>query len=212
MSEWKTGRNMSEQGLRQRKKARTHAGIVEAATKAFLEFGYDNTTLEQVAEAAGVTKRTLLRYFPSKTHLVLGGQHEALEVFRSAAETREGRSILDIWEEHVAVNAQWIAEHGDAKVAQSIATSEPAIIPEMLAIQAEYQALIYAALLDELGSSNLEDQALCAVVAGALIGGNYQIGALFMERGGYAELPAATHKVIDLVRTRLLDGNAVDRG
>ena len=95
--------------------SQTRAQILHAATRSFLELGYDNITLEHVAKMAGVTKRTLLRYFPSKTHLVLGGHHEALERFRDAVKSRGDKSVIDVWEDHVETNAQWIAEHGDAK-------------------------------------------------------------------------------------------------
>lgn len=38
----------------------------------FLERGYENTTVDQIAAAAGMSKRTFFRYFPSKDDLVIG--------------------------------------------------------------------------------------------------------------------------------------------
>ncbi|RFA10383.1 hypothetical protein B7R54_15095 [Subtercola boreus] len=34
--------------------------------------GYDGTTVDQIAAAAGMSKRTFFRYFPSKDDLVIG--------------------------------------------------------------------------------------------------------------------------------------------
>jgi len=197
-------RVLEEQGLRQRKKTQTRAQIVEAAIAAFLQFGYEKTTLDQIADAAGVTKRTLLRYFPSKVHLVLGGQHEAMQAFKHAIANRCERSVVDIWEEHVAVNAAWIAEHGDAKVSRSIIASEPAINTAMLGIQAEYQNLIFECLVEEFPGDG-DREILLAIVAAALVGGNYQVGSLYFERGDYKSLPSAERTVIQTIRSQLLD-------
>ncbi|MEU4475597.1 TetR/AcrR family transcriptional regulator [Micromonospora sp. NPDC023888] len=43
--------------------------IVQAATKLFLELGYDRASLARVAESAGVSKATLFKQFPTKAAL-----------------------------------------------------------------------------------------------------------------------------------------------
>jgi AcrR family transcriptional regulator len=58
-------------GLREKKVARTRRQIVEVAVTSFIEHGYDETTMEQIAEAAEIGASTLYRYFPSKELLVL---------------------------------------------------------------------------------------------------------------------------------------------
>src|SRR5687768_18043638 len=45
------------------------AAIVDAATRLFGEKGYEGTRTAEIAAAAGVTERTLFRYFPSKEKL-----------------------------------------------------------------------------------------------------------------------------------------------
>jgi len=45
------------------------AAILQAATKLFGEKGYEATRTAEIAAAAGVTERTLFRYFPSKEKL-----------------------------------------------------------------------------------------------------------------------------------------------
>ncbi|WP_083913630.1 TetR/AcrR family transcriptional regulator [Nocardia concava] len=59
--------------------------IIEAATTVFLEFGYERTSVETVAEVAGVSKQTIYNYFGDKRTLfrvVLAG-------VRAAADTAE---------------------------------------------------------------------------------------------------------------------------
>jgi AcrR family transcriptional regulator len=58
-------------GLRERKKRRTHAAISDAAIALFLEHGFNQVSVLQVAEAAEVSKRTLFAYFPTKEDLVV---------------------------------------------------------------------------------------------------------------------------------------------
>lgn len=57
-------------GLRERKKIRTRATLVEVAAELCLKQGYDNTTVEQIAAAADVSPRTFSRYFPTKETVV----------------------------------------------------------------------------------------------------------------------------------------------
>ena len=45
------------------------AAIIEAATRLFLDAGYAGTSLAKVAEAAGVSKATLFKQFPTKAAL-----------------------------------------------------------------------------------------------------------------------------------------------
>jgi AcrR family transcriptional regulator len=53
------------------KAARTRKHIIDVAYEMFLAEGYDQTTMEQVAERAEVGSSTLYRYFPSKDLLIL---------------------------------------------------------------------------------------------------------------------------------------------
>jgi AcrR family transcriptional regulator len=58
-------------GLRERKKARTKAAIQQHALRLFSEQGYQQTTVDQIAEAAEVSPSTFFRYFGSKEETVM---------------------------------------------------------------------------------------------------------------------------------------------
>jgi len=65
-----------------RPEATTHAAIEQAAFKLFAERGFDATTLDAIAEAVGVGRRTLFRYFASKNDIPWGQFDRTLDGFR----------------------------------------------------------------------------------------------------------------------------------
>lgn len=63
-----------------------HIAIEQAAFRLFGEQGFDDTTMDQIAQAVGVGKRTLFRYFPSKNDIAWGQFDESLRHFREQFE------------------------------------------------------------------------------------------------------------------------------
>jgi AcrR family transcriptional regulator len=57
-------------GLRERKKQATREQIARVAMKLFAGRGFDEVTVAEVAEAAGVSEKTVFNYFPAKEDLV----------------------------------------------------------------------------------------------------------------------------------------------
>ena len=53
----------------ERPRTEREAAILQAATRLFADHGYRGTRTAQIAALAGVTERTLFRYFPSKDQL-----------------------------------------------------------------------------------------------------------------------------------------------
>jgi AcrR family transcriptional regulator len=65
-------------GLRELKKQRTRAAIQSAALDLIARHGYDSTTCEQIAAAAGVSTATFFRYFPTKEDALLRDDYDPL--------------------------------------------------------------------------------------------------------------------------------------
>lgn len=64
--------DVKEPGLRERKRTATRQGIEQAAIELSLDKGYENITVDEIAERADVSPRTFFNYFPSKEAAVVG--------------------------------------------------------------------------------------------------------------------------------------------
>ncbi len=64
-------------GLRERKKRLTRSLISDTATAMFLERGFDDVKVSEIAEACGVSEKTVYNYFPTKESLMLDREPEA---------------------------------------------------------------------------------------------------------------------------------------
>jgi mycofactocin system transcriptional regulator len=60
----------------------SHAAIEQAAFRLFAERGFEGTTLAHIADAVGVTRRTLFRYYASKNDIPWGQFDLTLDHFR----------------------------------------------------------------------------------------------------------------------------------
>src|SRR6476619_2964355 len=70
---------MTEGGdWRARKKAATKHAIQEHALRLFIEKGYDATTVDEIAAAAGVSHMTFFRYFPRKENVVQTREYDPM--------------------------------------------------------------------------------------------------------------------------------------
>ena len=63
---------------RAEKKAATKHAIQDHALRLFVEKGYDATTVEEIAAAAGVSHMTFFRYFPRKEEVVEYDEYDPL--------------------------------------------------------------------------------------------------------------------------------------
>ena len=112
------------EGLRERKKRLMRQQLSDTATRMFLERGFDGVRVAEVAEACGVSEKTVFNYFPTKEALVL----DRLEA--TVASLRAGladpavppvEAALRILDGELAGMTAWLSGHNaPAQAAQAI--------------------------------------------------------------------------------------------
>jgi len=78
--------------LRERTRQRTRAEIAAAALTLFEEKGYENTTVDQIAAAAGVSSATFFRYFAAKEDVLFAHEEEAAAALVAMVAERPDRA------------------------------------------------------------------------------------------------------------------------
>ena len=82
------------EGLRARKKRLLRQQLSDTATRMFMERGFEAVRVVEVAEACGVSDKTVFNYFPAKEALVLDRLEGTIAALRAALAT-PGLAPLD---------------------------------------------------------------------------------------------------------------------
>ena len=99
-------------GLRERKKQRTRATLIDAAVELCERQGFERTTVDQIAAIADVSPRTFSRYFATKDAIAVALIDEAI----SHAAAHLARQPSDI--SHLeALRRSYVAMYNDTKTA-----------------------------------------------------------------------------------------------
>lgn len=72
-------------GRRERRREETSLRLLDEAVRLFANYGFANTTVETITEAADVGKGTFFNYFPSKEHLLVALARRQVDKIAAAA-------------------------------------------------------------------------------------------------------------------------------
>ncbi|MEU8201845.1 TetR/AcrR family transcriptional regulator [Streptosporangium sp. NPDC049046] len=196
-------------GLRERKKLRTRHALIAAALKLFMDKGYEQTTVSEIAAAADVSTRTFFSYFASKEDVIFCNSRDGIErVLRVIAEPRPGDRAIDLLTRAVesGFSAITLDEQlqGEIGPINHLVMTVPSLRARGLLLlfesQRELAEALHQAFPEEL--SLIEASA----VVGAVIGGGKLAAVVSLSNGASAEemLKAgreATQLVLSALRT-----------
>lgn len=168
----------AKQTLAERRRLQTRDEVAKIAIELFTEVGFDETSMDDVAEHAGVSRRTVYRHFATKADLVFEHPHRWLDHFRSvlgSPGSSTGESASARCERGVREVAEMIvADPEPVLTSFAVRTANPSLGAHHSKSDAVWAELIFVHLLADHG----EAAALqCMVCAGALIGAT---NALFL--------------------------------
>ncbi|MDH6590010.1 AcrR family transcriptional regulator [Streptomyces sp. SAI-133] len=116
-------------GRRERKKAATRKAIADAALRLFLERGYDEVSIREIADAADVSTTTLFKHFPVKEALVFDEDaDQGARLLAAVRERPKGQSIPAALREH-ALTTRLAAADSDGRFTAftNLVASTPAL-------------------------------------------------------------------------------------
>jgi AcrR family transcriptional regulator len=123
---WPTGNAPAGQseGLRERKKRLMRQQLSDTATRMFLERGFDHVRVAEVAEACGVSEKTVFNYFPTKESLLLDRLEATVSSLRTGLADPDRppvQAALQILDRELAAMTDWLAGQDDpGQAAQAI--------------------------------------------------------------------------------------------
>ncbi|MDV9170745.1 TetR/AcrR family transcriptional regulator [Streptomyces sp. W16] len=152
-------------GRRERKKAATRQAIADAALHLFLERGYDEVGIREIADAADVSTTTLFKHFPVKEALVFDEDAEQeARLLAAVRERPQGQSIPAALCEH-ALHHRMGATGGDAHFAAffDLVNSTPALRDYVQGMWLRHTNALARTIAEESGLP--ADDPTCAVLA-----------------------------------------------
>jgi len=150
-------------GRRERKKAQTRQSLADAALELFLERGYDQVGVKEVADAADVSVTTLFKHFPSKEALLFDRDDDIEAGLVAAVRDRaEGQSIPDALREHLLAE---LHPAGDPQLERFVRLTEstPALREYGKRMWMRHETAVARAIAEETGAP--EDDVSCAALA-----------------------------------------------
>lgn len=190
--------------LRERKKAETRVALASAALRLAVELGPERVTVDEIADAAGVSPRTFFNYFASKEDAILGNtsastsrlvEHLALRPLTEPP-LDALRAAMHASVDHLQADPdEWIARN-------RLVRGYPSLSIRYAARLAEVERELVLEIARRTGLDADRDP-YPGVLAGAAMAAARVALTLWQERGPRGSLPALLDEVFDQLMTGL---------
>lgn len=140
------GKPPPSDGLRARKRAETAKRIAETGMRLFIAKGYGETTLDDIAAEAGISRRTFFHYFKSKDDIMLSMQSGMGVALAAAlrAEPAGKRPFEAVRDAVIRACAAYPA--ADMMAIDRLMRSSETVMARKQASYVEHEATLFAAL------------------------------------------------------------------
>ncbi|MCP5055495.1 MAG: TetR family transcriptional regulator [bacterium] len=176
--------------LRERKKAKTRAALIEASQRLFARRGYTGTTLGDISAEVDITTQTLLRYFDSKAQLALAPLTAHLgEIERFLLDQNRSVDTLSAWRRYLQLEAEEATNPSESTTATYVANlraydawvdKDPVLVASLSGVERELQGILATALARDAGVGS--DDLHSTLVAALLVAGRRAIWDRWLAR------------------------------
>jgi AcrR family transcriptional regulator len=139
---------MNPVGLRERRQLRQRADLVRIGMRLFAERGYDATTVDEIAEAAEVSRRTLFRYFGTKGDIVMEWARGTTTVLTESLRARppDERPFVSLHAVFVAMCESFAHNPRSVHAVSVMIERTPSLRPYSLLKHAQWEDVLTAGL------------------------------------------------------------------
>jgi AcrR family transcriptional regulator len=188
------------EGLRERHRKRTAADLESAALELFCERGFDAVTIDDIAAAADVSRRTFFRYFAAKEDVILSDHPRRLDELQAALDRRPADEAPLAALRHAIM---WLAdtyeEQREHMVRRfTLVSTTPALEARSLCLQRNWETAVTEMLAGRMGVDPASDLRP-GVVAATAMAAMRVATANWLARGGTGDLPATVAASLDLL-------------
>jgi AcrR family transcriptional regulator len=188
------------EGLRERHRRLTAAEIEEAALRLFAERGFDAVPVDEIAVAAGISRRTFFRYFSSKEDVLFHENAQRLAELGEALSARPAgepalsalrhafRSMVSDFEQE---RERWLRR-------LRIIYDSPALQAGALGRQQAWEEAVSELVAQRLGVDPAIDLRPAVMASTTLAAMRVAIG-MWLAGEGRANLPALVAEALDLL-------------
>lgn len=180
--------------LRDRKKQATRTAIRRAALALIAERGFAHVTVEDIANAADVSARTVFNYFPSKEAVILGfGPEHGDQLRRRLRERPIGEpplvAVSEVMVQELEAMAEQVSELGGDRLDGVKSLRVAHADPHVRAAQASHVRLLEQALARGLADRMMlgpggEDDSFCILLASVAVGVVRAVMTIWARNGG----------------------------
>ncbi|WP_328604597.1 TetR/AcrR family transcriptional regulator [Amycolatopsis sp. NBC_00345] len=192
------------EGLRERKKRQMRRQLSDTATEMFLARGFDEVRVAEIAEACGVSEKTVFNYFPAKEALILDLPDTSITALRaelSDPAVPPVEAALRVLDAELTSLTSWLDTHDDPATAGEHIRRFNALVegtPSLRAYQRDMMDQLVVAAAETLAERTGmgQDEPELKITATVLLGlWQIQFGALrkHLDAG---RTPAQMHEAV----------------
>lgn len=184
--------------LRTRKKAATRQSLHEAALRLAMAHGLDGVTVEDIADEAGVSRRTFSNYFANKEDAILHAERERMRRLLSLIAARPAdeapwqalrNATADLYVDRVIPDPEWVEQ-------LRMLRRHPSLLARQAADQMAVERDVAGVLMERAQDI---DRELARLMATTYLAASRTAGALWLESSGEKSLPELTDRLLSRI-------------